>query len=36
MAQGSSHDVHNDQPELVIDQIRQLVLQLRQGLSQDE
>jgi hypothetical protein len=32
MAQGSGHDVHHDQPELVIDQIRQLVLQLRQGL----
>ena len=29
MPQGSGHDVHHDQPELVIDQMRQLVLQLR-------
>jgi alpha-beta hydrolase superfamily lysophospholipase len=32
MAQGSGHDIHNDQPDLVIDQVHQLVLQLRQGL----
>jgi pimeloyl-ACP methyl ester carboxylesterase len=32
MAQGSGHYIQNDQPELVIDQIRQLVLQLRHGL----
>jgi pimeloyl-ACP methyl ester carboxylesterase len=32
MARGSGHDIHNDQPDLVIDQVHQLVLQLRQGL----
>jgi pimeloyl-ACP methyl ester carboxylesterase len=31
IAQGSGHDLHHDQPELVIDQIRQLVRQLRHG-----
>jgi pimeloyl-ACP methyl ester carboxylesterase len=31
MAQGSGHYIHNDQPELVIDQIRQLVLRLGHG-----
>jgi pimeloyl-ACP methyl ester carboxylesterase len=31
IAQGSGHYIQNDQPELVIDQIRQLVLQLRHG-----
>jgi pimeloyl-ACP methyl ester carboxylesterase len=32
MAQGSGHYIHIDQPALVIDQIRQLMLQLRHGL----
>jgi pimeloyl-ACP methyl ester carboxylesterase len=31
MAQGSGHYIQNDQPNLVIDQIRQLVLQLRRS-----
>ena len=31
IAQGSGHYIHHDQPELVIDRIRQLVLQLRHG-----
>jgi hypothetical protein len=32
IAQGSGHYIYNDQPDLVIDQIRQLVLQLRHDL----
>jgi pimeloyl-ACP methyl ester carboxylesterase len=32
MAQGSGHYIHNDQPELVTAQIRQLLLQLRHDL----
>jgi pimeloyl-ACP methyl ester carboxylesterase len=31
MAEGSGHGIHKDQPELVIDQIRQSVLRLCQG-----
>jgi pimeloyl-ACP methyl ester carboxylesterase len=29
IAQGSGHDIQDDRPELVLDQIRQLLLQLR-------
>jgi hypothetical protein len=32
MAQGSGHDIHHDQPELVTEQIRQLMRQLRHDL----